>query len=139
MPKSQRLHVPGRLSVAALLPLLVAGCATGGAQDPFSASPRPGENVVLTVENASVQDLRIYVVLGETSIPLGRVGSLTTERFSLDRWTTSSYESMRFEASTRAGGGDSWTSPKIVVSGGTRLHMIIRNHLALSTVFIEAP
>ena len=133
------LPLRGRASpiAVAALSLLVGACSTGSPRDPFSGSVGPGDETILLVENRSLQNLRIFVVMGGVPAFVGRVESLGTERFRIGRFMA--LDDLRLSATTLGAKAPSWTSHELVVDHGQRLRLTLENHLALSSVVVVGP
>ena len=106
-----------------LLLLVLAGCASGGASDPFADSVN-SDGFLLRVESTNTYEVEVYVNPGGKRRLIGTVGANGLEFFEFE------YPSGRplyVELETRL--GDRFRVPGIAFPGGGRVDMVVSNTL----------
>lgn len=116
-----------------LLFLAVAGCASGGADDPFSDTVNT-DGFLLRVESSNTYEVEVYINPGGKRSQIGTVGASGLEFFEFE------YPAGRplyIELETRL--GDRYRVPGISFPGGGRVDLVIRNTLRNSGFVRRAP
>lgn len=103
-----------RTLVIATVGLLLAGCAGRNRSEPGII---PDEPTMLSVENNSFNDMRIYVHQGSQRIRLGTAPGMQTSSFRLPKSVVFGATELRFEAVPIGGRGAS-ISERITVNPG---------------------
>ncbi len=123
-PKGPR-HVLG--ATFGLL-LLVVGCASGRALNPFDSSERL-DTVILRVENRNIQNVTIYGLRGRNRAELGTVpgGSLQFLNFG---WPLGAPLALEIELEV----GERYRLPPYPYSGGGQVWLMVSSELRRSRI-----
>ena len=130
------------LLIAVVTGAATTGCATGG------ISPSRGvarhEQAAVSIRNDSWIDVRVYLVpaSGSSPVRIGKVGSLSTERFPLRgriRTELLTQGSLRFLIEPFASFSESYTTPTVFMSPGNEMLLTVANQVWLSTIVVRDP
>jgi len=120
-------------SFSLLLALCVVGCASPGTSA-FFGSPDTRRTLV-TVENPTGDDAKVYVVRGTTAIPLGVVRSLSDRTFTLNAALAPVNAELRVRVDTA--GRTTFLSEPMLVSRGSELVLRMSPTLKYSSVDVR--
>lgn len=115
----------------ALLPLGACMSSRLGAHVPRSDVPTPG-GILLTVENQHPQDIRVYLIRGETPIPLGSVRTLERRAFAVSTAILGHGGTVRLMADP-LGSTQRYASVPIPAAPGDRVEWRLESNLKLSS------
>lgn len=110
-------------TLAVTAALLMTGCATGSTDNPFGGGGGP-DQIQIAIVNNNQQDVTVYALAPATRERLGRVGSHTSETFTM-RWAHT--RELRLELDFLA--GPRCFSQSVVVSPGEELELVVQPSL----------
>jgi hypothetical protein len=116
-----------------LLLLAVAGCASGGTDDPFSDTVNV-DGFLLRVESSNTYEVEVYINPSGKRSLIGTVGASGLEFFEFEY---PSGRPLNIELETRL--GDRYRVPGFSFPGGGRVDMVVSNTLRNSGFVRRAP
>ena len=114
------------------------GCATTSAHTGTLDDESVGASgaTYVTVDNRNTQDVRVYVVRGESRILVGPVGSLEQRTFALPGSLVGDSGFLRLEVVTLAS-RQAFATELIPVGRGKEVQWQVESNLALSTILVR--
>lgn len=118
------------------LSLGLIGCATSANAGGMDDGRPEAATTQVTVDNRNTEDIRVYVVRGDTRILIGPVGSLEQRTFALRPSLVGDSGFLQLEFVTLAS-RQAFATEFIPVARGKEVQWQIESNLALSTVMVR--
>ncbi len=124
-----------RLLRSALLAAVVASAACAHpATSPYAPTVAP-RVLDVVVDNQYVNDVRVYLVRGDTPILLGSVGSFTRRTFKVDAGLLPTLDDVQLRV--RAMDGVVYNAPPVMVNPGNQVLWTLGPRLKLSSIAVR--